>query len=133
LPSPQIQHSPLEPYNTVLAMHKLTEHVDTSICMDNDALYDVCRRNLDIDKPIYTHLNRLVAQTVSSITAGTRFDGPLNLDMNELQKKLVPYPRIHFLMPSYAPIISADKKHHEPLSTAEITNACFEPANMLVK
>ena len=30
--------------------------------MDNEALYDVCRRNLDIERPTYTNLNRLIAQ-----------------------------------------------------------------------
>merc|ERR1712146_45598 len=46
---------------------------------------------------------------------------------------LVPYPRIHFMVSSYAPVISAEKAYHESLSVAEITNACFEPANMMTK
>ena len=46
---------------------------------------------------------------------------------------LVPYPLIHFLLPSYAPIISAEKAYHEQLSIAEITNSVFEIASMMVK
>ena len=57
---------------------------------------DICRRNLDIEKPTYTNLNRLLAQVVSSITASLRFDGALNVDLTEFQTNLVPYPRIHF-------------------------------------
>ena len=59
--------------------------------------------------------------------------GALNVDMTEFQTNLVPYPRIHFVLSSYAPIISAEKAYHEQLSVAEITNAVFEPASMMVK
>ena len=38
-----------------------------------------------------------------------RFDGALNVDLNEFQTNLVPYPRIHYPLATYAPVISADK------------------------
>jgi tubulin alpha len=101
--------------------------------VDNEALYDICRRNLDIERPTYTNLNRLVAQVISSLTASLRFDGALNVDITEFQTNLVPYPRIHFMLTSYAPIISAEKAYHEQLSVAELTNSVFEPASMMVK
>ncbi|KAK8283035.1 hypothetical protein V6Z12_D08G066600 [Gossypium hirsutum] len=81
----------------------------------------------------YTNLNRLVSQVISSLTASLRFDGALNVDVNEFQTNLVPYPRIHFMLSSYAPVISAEKAYHEQLSVAEITSSAFEPASMMAK
>merc|ERR1712167_312114 len=39
------------------------------LVVDNEAVYDICRRNLDIERPTYTNLNRLIAQVISSLTA----------------------------------------------------------------
>ena len=66
---------------------------------------DICIRQLDID----------------------------NVDMTEFQTKLVLYPLIHFVLPSYAQINSAEKAYHEKLSIAEITNSDFEPASIMDK
>merc|ERR1712093_70457 len=119
-PSPQVSTAVVEPYNAVLATHSLLEHTDVAVMLDNE-------------RPTYTNLNRLIGQVISSLTASLRFDGALNVDLTEFQTNLVPYPRIHFMVSSYAPVISAEKAYHESLSVAEITNACFEPANMMTK
>ena len=129
----QVSTAVVEPYNSVLSTHSLLEHTDVACMLDNEAIYDIARRNLDIERPTYTNLNRLIAQVISSLTASLRFDGALNVDVTEFQTNLVPYPRIHFMLSSYAPVISAEKAYHEQLSVAEITNAAFEPASMMAK
>ncbi|GKT36870.1 Alpha-tubulin [Aduncisulcus paluster] len=131
-PSPVLSTTIVEPYNTVLSAHSSLENTDCAFLVDNEAMYDICRRSLDIERPTYTNLNRLIAQCISSITASLRFDGALNCDLCEFQTNLVPYPRIHFPLCSYH-AISAEKAYHEVHSVAEITNSVFEPANMMLK
>ncbi|XP_040848456.1 tubulin alpha-1C chain-like [Ochotona curzoniae] len=132
-PAPQVSTAVVEPYNTVLTTHTTLEHSDCVFMVDNEAIYDICRRNLDIGRPRYTNLNRLMSQVVSSITASLRFQGALNVDLQELQTNLVPYPRVHFPLATYAPVVSIEKAYHEQFPVAELTNACFEPANQMVK
>ncbi|KAK4464651.1 tubulin alpha chain [Cladorrhinum samala] len=132
-PAPQTATSVVEPYNSILTTHTTLEHADCSFMVDNEAIYDICRRNLGLERPNYENLNRLIAQVVSSITASLRFDGSLNVDLNEFQTNLVPYPRIHFPLVAYAPVISAAKAAHEANSVQEMTMSCFEPNNQMVK
>ncbi|KAM3744670.1 hypothetical protein ACB098_06G070500 [Castanea mollissima] len=109
-PSPQVSTSVVEPYNSVLSTHSLLKHTDVVVLLDIKAIYDICRRFLNIE-----------------------FDGALNVDVTEFQTNLVPYPRIHFMLSSYAPIISAEKAYYEQLSVAKITNNAFQPSSMMAK
>jgi len=132
-PAPQVSTAVVEPYNSVLSTHALLEHTDVCVILDNEAVYDICQKNLNVPCPSYSNLNKLIAQVISSLTASLRFDGALNVDVTEFQTNLVPYPRIHFMLSSYAPVISAEKAYHEKLAVGEITTSCFEPANMMAK
>jgi len=133
-PSPQISTAVVEPYNAVLSTHSLLEYSDLTFNLDNEALYNVCRTSLDIERPSYKNLNRLVAQVVSSLTASLRFAGTLNVDINDFPTVLVPYPRLHLLISSYAPLMSREKAFHETFSVAELTTAVMtEPTTLLTK
>ncbi|XP_078436558.1 tubulin alpha-2 chain-like [Wolffia australiana] len=132
-PSPQVSTAVVEPYNSVLATHAMMEYADVAAALDNEAIYAVCRRSLDVERPTYANLNRLIAQVASSMTASLRFEGPLNVDMAEYQTNLVPYPRVHFTLSSYAPAVSLRRAYHEQFSVAEITAAAFEPERVLAQ
>ena len=94
-PATQVSTAVVKPYNSILTTHTILEHSDCAFVVDNEAIYDICYRNLDIEGPTYTNLNRLMSQIVSSITASLRCDGALNVDLTEVQTNLVPYPHIH--------------------------------------
>jgi len=36
----------------VLSTHSLLEHTDVAVMLDNEAVYDICRRNLDIESSL---------------------------------------------------------------------------------
>lgn len=67
------------------------------------------------------------------MTSSIRFTGSLNMDLVDFRTNLVPYPRIHFPLITFAPFVSASKAYHETLSTSQLMISCFEPANQMVK
>jgi len=132
-PSPNISTCIVEPYNGLLSTHWLLDHTDVSLVLDNEALYDICQKKLDIKKPNYSNLNRIIAKVISSMTAALRFDGELNVDMNEFQTNLVPFPRLHFMTTSLAPIVSARKAATANTEVKRITDESLQSGNFLVK
>ncbi|CAI9169421.1 unnamed protein product, partial [Rangifer tarandus platyrhynchus] len=88
-PAPQVSTAAIEPYNSILTTHTILGHSDCAFMVDNQAIHDICRRNLDIECPTYMNLNLLLNQIVSSITASLRFDGILNVDRTEFQTNRV--------------------------------------------
>merc|ERR1711933_457844 len=120
-PSPNISTCIVEPYNGLLSTHWLLDHTDVSLVLDNEALYEICQKKLDIKKPSYSNLNKIIAKVVSSMTAALRFDGELNVDMNEFQTNLVPFPRLHFMSSSMAPLVTLADKERQGNTAWDIT------------
>ena len=67
---------------------------------------------------------------MSSTTASLRFKGDLDVDLADVQNNLVPYPRIHFPVVSYAPFQSKDKIN-KLNSFQEYTAACLDKRNLM--
>merc|ERR1712193_47965 len=131
-PAPNLSTCIVEPYNAMLSTHWLLDHTEVSLMLDNEALYTICQKSLDIDRPSYMDLNKIIAKVVSSMSASLRFDGEANVDLGEFQTNLVPFPRLHFMTTALAPVISKKKAGHEAQTAREITDTCFQPQNMLV-
>ncbi|ETO01869.1 hypothetical protein RFI_35571, partial [Reticulomyxa filosa] len=87
-PSKTLSTLIVEPYNAMLAMHWLVDHVDIALAFDNESLYNICQRNLHIAKPDMSNVNRLIAKVISSMTASIRFSGELNANLDELRMNL---------------------------------------------
>ncbi|KAL6432692.1 hypothetical protein ACFW04_006249 [Cataglyphis niger] len=132
-PAPNISTVIVEPYNSVLTTHGTMDYVDCCFIVDNEALYDICARKLDVDAPTYTNLNRLQAQIISNITASMRFDGVTNWNLEDIKTNLIPFPRLHFPLMAFAPIIPSYKAAYSNISEQQITLDCFDPANHMVR
>ena len=78
-PAPQISTAVVEPYNAILTCHTTLEHSDCAFMVDNEAIYDICRRNLDIERPTYT--NTTASSVRSSLAASLRVNGALSADL----------------------------------------------------
>ncbi|PPQ79100.1 hypothetical protein CVT25_002893 [Psilocybe cyanescens] len=132
IPSPKVSETIVEPYNAMLSVHQLVDNSDLTICIDNEALYDICVRTLKVQSPAFPDLNDLIAQVMCGVSTSLRFPGQLNGDLRKLGMNLIPFPRLHFLMPSYAPFYDPKAKHFEKNSVAELTKALFDRKNLLV-
>merc|ERR1712079_508370 len=132
-PAPNISTCIVEPYNAMLSTHWLLDHTEVSILLDNEAIYGICQKQLDVDRPSYKDLNIIISKVISSMTASLRFDGELNVDLGEFQTNLVPFPRLHFMTTALAPVINKEKASREAQTIREITAHVFQPQNMLVK
>ena len=112
VPSPKVSDTVVEPYNATLSVHQLVENTDETFCIDNEALYDICFRTLKLTTPTYGDLNHLVSLTMSGVTTCLRFPGQLNADLRKLAVNMVPFPRLHFFMPGFAPLTSRGSQQY---------------------
>ena len=48
--------------------------------------------------------NSIVANVVNNLTCSMRFEGDLNVDLNEITMNMVPFPKMHFLQSSISPL-----------------------------
>ncbi|KAL9644395.1 hypothetical protein ABK040_013624 [Willaertia magna] len=130
-PSPKVSDIVVEPYNVTLSVPLLVENVDEVMCIDNEALYDICFRTLKLTSPSFGDLNHLVSMVMSGVTCCLRFPGQLNSDLRKLAVNLVPFPRLHFFLIGFAPLTSIGSQVYRNLTVSELTRQMFDPKNMM--
>ncbi|KAK5986338.1 Tubulin beta chain, partial [Trichostrongylus colubriformis] len=133
VPSPKVSDTVVEPYNATLSVHQLVENTDETFCIDNEALYDICFRTLKLTNPTYGDLNHLVSVTMSGVTTCLRFPGQLNADLRKLAVNMVPFPRLHFFMPGFAPLSAKGAQAYRALTVSELTQQEVDDQMMSVQ
>lgn len=67
VPSPKVSDTVVEPYNATLSVHQLVENADECMCLDNEALYDICFRTLKLTTPTCKKLSKSTSAIVIPI------------------------------------------------------------------
>lgn len=55
----------------------------------------------------------------------------LNADLRKLAVNMVPFPRLHFFIPGFAPLTSRDNQQYRALTVNELTQQMFDNKNMM--
>uniref|UniRef100_A0A914RED2 Tubulin/FtsZ 2-layer sandwich domain-containing protein n=1 Tax=Parascaris equorum TaxID=6256 RepID=A0A914RED2_PAREQ len=76
--------------------------------------YSVIVPTLKLTTPTYGDLNHL-----------------LNADLRKLAVNMVPFPRLHFFMPGFAPLTSRSNQQYRAITVPELTQQMFDAKNMM--
>jgi len=133
-PSEKASAACVEPYNSVFSTGALVEYCDSVVMLDNEAIYGLCRNKLNLKKNLqYSHLNQIISQVIAGQTLSMRFDGTLNVTLDQFHTNLVPFPRLHFMLSSLAPLARPGYSPFQGLTAKGLTVDCFNPNSMMVK
>lgn len=103
----------VEPYNAVMCCSTLDDISTFSVICENEALAEICVKKLSIERPAFSHFNRVIAQATNGFTATLRHGGPVTADLTQLQTNLIPFPRLRYVEIGMAPLCSPEVMSHE--------------------
>lgn len=137
------------PYNSVLAMSKLSEYSDCILPVDNKALRNIldfleqekakkAANHSDIletgneKTQAFAKMNNIIAHLLNNLTCSMRFDGMLNVDLNEITMNMVPYPGMNYLVSSVSPLFSIVEKAKVSSSLDQLFDDAIDPRFQLM-
>jgi tubulin epsilon len=143
------------PYNSTLSLNQLIQHADCVLPVDNQSLIDICNRvdtetskenksiytknktilevsNSNQKKKPYDKMNSIISHLLCNLTCSMRFEGTLNVDINDITMNLVPYPRLHFILSSISPLYHVLDKKLEPRKSDQIFADVFDKDHQLI-
>ena len=139
------------PYNSVLSINHLINYADCVLPVDNESLIEIVNnvksQNKKTSKNIfgnkndisekgkkpYDEMNSIIAHLLSSLTCSMRFEGTLDVDINDITMNLVPFPRQHFILSSLSPLYHVLDQKLEPRRTDQIFDDVFNKDFQLIK
>ncbi|XP_023053800.2 tubulin beta-8 chain-like isoform X3 [Piliocolobus tephrosceles] len=89
-----------------------------------------CLQGFQLTTPTYGDLNHLASATMSGVTTCLHFPAQLNANLQQLALNMVPFPHLHFFMPSFAPLTCQGSQQYPALSVAELTQQMFDTRHM---
>lgn len=84
------------------------------------------------EKPFDT-MNNIVANLILNMTSSSRFEGSLNVDLNEITMNLVPFPKLHYLVSSLTPLYSLADVRLPPRKLDQMFSDAFSRDHQLIK
>ncbi|EPQ18621.1 Tubulin epsilon chain [Myotis brandtii] len=145
--------------NCILAMKELNEHADCVLPIDNQSLFDIISK-IDLvvnsgklgtavkpkslvtssagafkkwqEKP-FDAMNNIVANLLLNLTSSARFEGSLNMDLNEISMNLVPFPQLHYLVSSLTPLYTLADVNIPPRRLDQMFSDAFSKDHQLIQ
>lgn len=132
---PQAGDIVVQPYNSLLALRRLTENADSVVVLDNGALSRIAADTLHVQRPSLQQTNQLVSTVMSASTTTLRYPGYMHNDLVGIVASLIPTPRLHFLQTSYTPFTSDSveaAKTVRKTTVLDVMRRLLQPKNQMV-
>ena len=132
---PDTQDGVVNPYNSILAMRRLTQNADSVVVLDNGALLRIAADRLHVQEPSFQQTNQLVSTVMSASTTTLRYPGYMHNDLVGIVAALIPTPRCHFLMTSYTPFTGHNVEQAKTVrktTVLDVMRRLLQPKNRMV-
>ncbi|KAI9835996.1 MAG: gamma-tubulin [Sclerophora amabilis] len=125
----------VHPYNSLLALRRLTQNADSVVVLDNGALSRIAADRLHVQEPSFQQTNQLVSTVMSASTTTLRYPGYMHNDLVGIVASLIPTPRCHFLMTSYTPFTGDNVEQAKTVrktTVLDVMRRLLQPKNRMV-
>ena len=130
---------PIDYFNSVLSINSSIQYSNIDFIFQYQAINDILKNKFKIFEYSLNRLNILLSQVISSITCPLRYYSYINnnhdnaMIMSDYNSWLIPFPKQHFILSSYAPLWPRELLRFEECSIKSITNQTFSKYSMFAK